>query len=180
MAYIAGDGKKDFVVLNGVEGKAYDEVADVLFAPSRSVLAYRARLGVEHFVVVGKKALGPHVNVKPGSLTFSDDGKVVAWSAFGKDGFWHVYANGKPIGVGCDRVISRITFVPGMSQPAYVGQFVAGGKRFYSMSYGGELGRAFGSIWLGDGGKLFVQEDGTISYFGKSGSLLYRQVAKGK
>ncbi|MDE0838399.1 MAG: hypothetical protein OSB41_05025 [Kiritimatiellae bacterium] len=180
MAYVAGDGIKDFVVLNGVEGEAFDEVHDVLFAPSRRVMAYRARRGVEHFVVVGKKAMGPYVNVKPGSLTFRDDGKVVAWSAFGKDGLWHVYANGKPIDAGCERVISRLTFVPGMAQPAYVGQFVAEGKTFYSMSYGGKLGRAFDSIWLGDGGKLFVQEDGTIPYFGKSGSLLYRVVAKKK
>jgi hypothetical protein len=179
MAYIAGDGKKDFVVINGVRGEAFDEVSDLLFAPSRSLLAYRARRGLEHFVVVGnKKAFGPYVNVKPGSLTFSDDGKVVAWSAFGKDGFWHVYANGKPIDAGCDRVISRITFVPGMELPAYVGQFIAEGKSFYAMTYGGKRGRAFDSIWLGDGGKLFVQEDGTIPYFGKSGSLLYRQVAK--
>ncbi len=68
-------------------------------------MAYRARRGVEHFVVVGKKAMGPYVNVKPGSLTFRDDGKVVAWSSFGKDGFWHVYANGKPIDAGCERAL---------------------------------------------------------------------------
>jgi hypothetical protein len=180
MAYVAGDGIKDFVVLNGVEGKAYDEVADLRFSPAKSLLIYRARRGTEHFVVLGKNTLGPYVNVKPRSLTFRDDGKVVAWSAFGKDGLWHVYANGKPIDAGCERVISRITFVPGMKQPAYVGRFVAEGKRFYAMSYGGERGRAFDSIWLADGGKLFVQEDGSIPYFGKSGSLLYRQVAKGK
>jgi hypothetical protein len=33
---------------------------------------------------------------------------------------------------------------------------------------------------MGDGGKLFPQEDGSIKYFAKSGSLLYRVVAKGE
>jgi hypothetical protein len=33
---------------------------------------------------------------------------------------------------------------------------------------------------MGDGGKLFVQENGGIKYFAKSGSLLYRNNAEVK
>ncbi|MFC1601025.1 hypothetical protein ACFL34_01585 [Candidatus Sumerlaeota bacterium] len=178
LAYIAGDGNRNFVALNGVEGSAFDEVDDLRFSPAESLLAYRARRGVKHFVVVGKKTFGPYGNVKPGSLVFSPDGKAVAWAAFGADGNWFVYVDGATIDAGCDRVVSQLTFSPGVSLPAYVGRFVSEGKASFALSYDGKLGREYGSIWMGDGGKLFVQEDGSIKYFAKSGSLLYRVVAK--
>jgi hypothetical protein len=62
--------------------------------------------------------------------------------------------------------------------PAYVGRFLPEGKQAFALSIGGKFGRQFPSIWMGDGGKLFVQEDGRIKYFAKSGPLLYRVVAK--
>ena len=52
------------------------------------------------------------------------------------------------------------------------------GKPAFALSFGGEIGREYNSIWMGDGGKLFVQEDGSIKYFARSGGLLYRAVAK--
>ena len=88
--------------------------------------------------------------------------------------------DGKTIDDGCDRVISQLTFSPGMSVPAYVGRFLPEGKQAFALSMGGKFGRQFSSIWMGDGGKLFPQEDGSIKYFAKSGSLLYRVVAKGE
>jgi hypothetical protein len=64
MAYIAGDGSKNFVVLNGMEGPAFDQVADLRFSPAGSVLAYRARRGLEHFVLVDGKSMGPYGEVE--------------------------------------------------------------------------------------------------------------------
>ena len=179
MAYVAGDGNKNFVVLDGKEGPAFDDVYDLRFSPVGSRLVYGAQRGLEHFVVEGGKEHGPYENIQRGSLVFRPDGKDIAWAAFGADGNWHVCLNGKTIDEGCDRIISQITFADGVSAPAYVGRYVSDGKPSFAMSYGGRLGRAYDAIWMGDGGKLFVQENGGIKYFAKSGSLLYRNVAKG-
>ena len=183
-AYVAGDGNKIFVAVNGVEGPACDDIYDLQFSPVGSRLAYGARRGLEHFIfeagkgVEGGKEHGPYENIQQGSLVFSPDGKDLAWAGFGADGNWHVCVNGKPIDSGCDRVISQITFSPDVSVPAYVGRYVSDGKPSFAMSYGGRLGREYDAIWMGDGGKLFVQENGSIKYFAKSGSLLYRNIAK--
>jgi hypothetical protein len=179
MVYVAGDGNKNFVVVDGGEGAAFDGVDDLQFS-SKSVLAYRARRGTEYLVVVGDKTWGPYADVKPKSLVFSPDGKVAAWATFGADGNWQVMADGKPIDSGCDRVISQLTFAPGASVPAYVGRFISAGKTAFALSFNGRFGREYRSIWMGDGGKLFPREDGSITYFAKSGSLLYRVVAEAK
>jgi len=178
MAYIAGDGNQNFVVLDGAEGAKFDEIYDLRFSPVGSRLAYGARRGLEHFVVDGGKELGPYENVEQGSLVFSPDGKALAWAAFVDDGNWHVCVDGKMIDSGCERVVSQLTFSPGASVPAYVGRYVSDGKTAFALSFGGEIGREYNSIWMGDGGKLFVQEDGSIEYFARSGGLLYRGVAK--
>jgi hypothetical protein len=180
MAYVAGDGNKNFVVLDGVEGTHFDEIYDLRFSPVGSRLVYGARRGLEHFVVEGEREHGPYENIQPGSLVFRPDGKDLAWAAFGSDGNWHVCVNGKTIDSGCDRVISQITFSAGVSVPAYVGQYLTDGKPAFALSFGGKIGRAYDAIWMGDGGKLFVQENGSIKYFAKSGSLLYRNSAEVK
>ncbi len=180
MAYIAGDLNQKFVVLDGAEGAKFDEIYDLHFSPVGSRLVYGARRGLEHFVVEGDKEHGPYENIQRGSLVFRPDGKDLAWAAFSDDGNWHVCLNGKPIDAGCDDVLSQITFSAGVSAPAYVGQYLSDGKLAFALSFGGEIGREYGSIWTGDGGKLFVQENGSIEYFAKSGSLLYRVVAKAK
>ena len=183
MAYVAGDGNRNFVVVDesegdGAEGPPFDDIYDLRFSPVGSRLAYGARRGLDHFVVEGGKEHGPYENIQRGSLVFRPDGKDLAWAAFGADGKWHVCVNGKTIDSGCDRVVSQITFSPDVSVPAYVGRYVSDGKPSFAMSYGGSLGREYDSIWMGDGGKLFVQEDASIKYFAKSGSLLYRNIAK--
>ena len=81
---------------------------------------------------------------------------------------------------GCEGVISKITFTPGAALPAYVGRYMTGGKIAFALSFDGKLSREYGSIWMGDGGKLFVNSEGQIEYFAKSRSFLYRVVTKAK
>lgn len=178
MAYVAGDGNQNFVVLDGAEGAKFDEIYDLRFSPVGSRFAYCARRGLEHFVVEGSKELGPYESIQQGSLVFGPDGKALAWAAFGSDGNWNVFVDGKAIGSGCDGVVSQLTFSPGASVPAYVGRYLSDGEIAFALSFDGETGREYGSIWMGDGGKLFVQEDGSIEYFARSGGLLYRAVAE--
>ena len=178
MAYVAGDGNQNFVVLDGAEGAKFDEIYDLRFSPVGSRFAYGARRGLEHFVVEGGKELGPYENIQQGSLVFSPDGKALAWAAFVDDGKWHVCVDGKMIDDGCERVVSQLTFSSGGAVPAYVGGYVSDGKTAFALSFGGEVGREYDSIWMGDGGKLFVRENGSIEYFARSGGLLYRAVAK--
>ena len=180
MAYVAGDGNKNFVVVNGKEGPAYDNVSDLRFAPTGNGFAYCARQGQKHFVVINGKKTGPYENVKSGSLVFSPDGKSAAYAAFGDDAFWRVHVNGKGMEPGCEGVISKITFTPGAALPAYVGRYMTGGKIAFALSFDGKLSREYGSIWMGDGGKLFVNSEGQIEYFAKSRTLLYRAVTKAK
>ena len=108
------------------------------------------------------------------------EGKALAWAAFGSDAKWHVCLNGKTIDSGCDRVVSQLAFSAGVSAPAFVGRYVSDGKPAFALSFGGKIGRKYDAIWMGDGGKLFVQENGSIKYFAKSGSLLYRNNAEVK
>jgi hypothetical protein len=130
-------------------------------------------------VINGKKT-GPYDNVKAGSLVFSPDGKSASYAAFGADASWRVYVNGKPGAHGCDEIISKITWTPGASKPAYVGRFISGGKISFALSFNGKLNREYGAIWMIDGEKLFVNEAGKIEYFAKSNTLLYRAVSKAK
>ena len=180
MAYVAGDGNKNFVVVDGAEGPAFDDIYDLRFSPVGSCLAYGARRGLEHFIVEDGKEHGPYENIQQASLVFRPDGKDLAWAAFGADGKWHVCLNGKTIDSGCDRVVSQLTFSAGVSAPAFVGRYVSDGKPAFALSFGGKIGRKYDAIWMGDGGKLFVQENGSIKYFAKSGSLLYRNNAEVK
>ncbi len=180
MAYVAGDGNKNFVVVDGAEGPAFDDIYDLRFSPVGSCLAYGARRGLEHFIVEDGKEHGPYENIQRASLVFRPDGKDLAWAAFGADGKWHVCLNGKTIDSGCDRVVSQLTFSAGVSAPAFVGRYVSDGKPAFALSFGGKIGRKYDAIWMGNGGKLFVQENGSIKYFAKSGSLLYRNKAEVK
>ena len=135
MAYVAGDGNKNFVVVDG-NLKARPLMISMICVSRLSDrrLAYGARRGLEHFVVEagkgveGGKEHGPYENIQRGSLVFRPDGKDLAWAGFGADGNWHVCVNGKSIGSGCDRVVSQITFPPDVSVPAYVGRYVSDGK----------------------------------------------------
>src|SRR3972149_2001345 len=51
VARIAREGNKEFVVIDGKEGKRYDNIFDVVFSPDGKRLAYMARLGERDSVV---------------------------------------------------------------------------------------------------------------------------------
>lgn len=87
-AYAARKGRKIFVVVNGKEGPAFDQVIKPQFSPDGRRLVYLARKGDKRFVVVAD-ANGKTVRQHPGyervfDPVFTADGKSVAYGV--KDG----------------------------------------------------------------------------------------------
>jgi len=178
MAYTAGDGEKQFVILDGWKGPAFDRVSNLRFSPAGDRFAYRARNGLKHYVVVDGKPVGPYEDVAPGSPVFSPDGLAVAWAAMGEDGHWRVYVDGNA-GPPCDAIVSRLTFGPRGHEPVYVARRLSEGKHAFALVSRAGVGREYTSIWMGDGGRLFVRNDGRVDYFGKKGPLVYKVTDRG-
>lgn len=87
-AYSAREGNKWFVVVNGVDGAAFDRVISPKFSPNGKYLVYRARKDGKRFVVVAKKT-GKIIRQHPSyeqvfDVEFTADGKSVAYGV--KDG----------------------------------------------------------------------------------------------
>ena len=173
MAYTAGDGKKQFVVLDGVKGPSFERVWNLRFSPAGKRFAYHSRDGLKNNVVIDGKAMGPYEDVAPGSPVFSPDGKTAAWAAMGQDADWRVYVNGKA-GPAYDSIASQLTFAPAGHDPVYVARILSGGKYSFALVSGAGAGRQYTSIWMGDGGRLFVRKDGRVECFAKKGPIVYK------
>jgi len=172
MAFIAGDGEKQFAVLDGEKGRDFDRVEGLRFDSTGKRFAHRARTGMEHFVVVNGEPIGPYEDVAPGSPVFSPDGKTTAYAAMDADANWRVYTNDKR-GPAVDAVVSQLAFVPEVSEPVYVARVLSRGKYSFVLVVDGKFGKPYSSIWIGDGGKLFI-DDRRVGYFGSIGSQVYR------
>jgi len=173
MAYTAGDGAKQFVVLDGWRGPSFDRVRNLRFDPSGRRFAYCSQDGLKHYVVIDGKIMGPYESVAPDAPAFSPDGRTVAWAAMGQDGNWRVYVNGSA-GGAFDSIVSRLTFAPDNSGPAYVGRVLSEGKYSFAMVTDAGAGREYTSIWMGNAGRLFVRQDGRVEYFAKQGPVVHK------
>jgi len=173
LAYVAGDGEKRFVVLDGWKGPTFEQISNLRFCPNSKRFAYTAANGLENYVVVDEKIMGPYETVAPGSPVFNRDGRSVAWAAMDKEGNWRVFVDGQP-GPAFDAIVSQVAYPPAGNDPVYVARILSEGKYSFAMIARGEVGREYTSIWMGDGGSLFVRENGRVDYFGKRGPLVYK------
>lgn len=176
LAYFAGDGKKRFVVLDGRKEPPFERVSDLRFDAAGKRFAYCAQEGLKTHIVIDGKPVGPYESVGPDSPVFGPDGLTAAWAAMGADGAWHVYVNGKA-GPGFDAIVSQLTFAPGSSNAVYVARILAEGKYWFAMVSEAGVGEKYTSIWMGDGGKLFLRDNGRVEYFAKQEPLVYRETA---
>ena len=121
IAYAAKRGEKWFVVLDGKEGKEYDEVPpdSLVFNPDGSRLAYVAREGGNWFVVTDEKESPPREGVKKGSLVFSPNGKRIAY--VGKKGEKQVPVVDGVEGTEFDKIIA-VNFSPNSKKDFCIGQ----------------------------------------------------------
>ncbi len=95
-AYVAKAGDKMVVVVDGKEGKSYDEILSgtPIFSPDSRFVAYAAKDGNQSFVVTDGREGKRYDGIIKGILTFSPDSQHVAYAA--KSGnSWFVVLDGK-------------------------------------------------------------------------------------
>ena len=82
-ACVAAVGDKGFVVVDGQEGKQYDDIGkgDPIFSPDSQRVAYGARVGDKWLVVVDGEEGKQYDAILKGDPTFSPDSKRVAYGA---------------------------------------------------------------------------------------------------
>jgi Tol biopolymer transport system component len=81
VAYAAGIGNKQFVIVDGKEGARYDGImsGSLIFSPDSKHVAYAAEAGNKRFVIVDGKEGTRYDAI--GSLIFSPNSKRVAYGA---------------------------------------------------------------------------------------------------
>ena len=94
VAYVAGVGERQFVVVDGKEGNQYDGGAGLLFSPDGQRVAYAAKAGKKWLVVVDGKEENQYDRIGEGSPIFSPAGQRVAYVA-GVVEKWVVVVDGK-------------------------------------------------------------------------------------
>ena len=81
VAYRAEHGNKQFVVMDGEEGKEYDEAGPPLFSPNSQRVAYGAARGGKQFVVVDGMEGKEYDGIRVRTLRFNPDGQRMAYVA---------------------------------------------------------------------------------------------------
>lgn len=114
IAYQAARGTKRVVVVDGVQGKEYDEIADLFFSPDGRYVRYVAKLGRKQFIVVDGVEGKQYDTVT--SVRFSADGKRMAYAA-GRDGEVLVVVDGAEGGEY--EALQGPTFSPDSKRVAY-------------------------------------------------------------
>jgi hypothetical protein len=80
VAYVANRGDKQLVVVDGVGGKEYDGVGNLVFSADSKRVAYQARRGGKQLVIVDGVEGKEYDVIGTRTLVFSSDSKRVAWS----------------------------------------------------------------------------------------------------
>jgi hypothetical protein len=174
LAYVAMKGGKRFIVEGGKAGPEFDGVSRPRFSPDGKRLGYWGRNGLDHTLVLAGERLGPFAGLAPDAPAFSADGKHVAHAAL-KDGQWQVVLDGKPAGPPCEEVVSRLSF-SGDGRLAYVARFAGeDGRSVVAFVAAGQAGKRYDAIWMGDGGRLFLDPPAGAGYFARRGPLVYRE-----
>jgi Tol biopolymer transport system component len=172
-AFAAARGDQWLVVRDGKPGPEFDQVFELRYSADGARLGYRARRGLDHFLVVDDRTLGPFADLSPDSPMFSPDGKQVAYAALNQ-GQWQVYVDDKAH-PPCDGIASRLAFSSdGLNHLAYVGRFRNEDQVAHAVVTDGRVGKTYDTIWLGEGGRLFL-DPMAPAYFATKGPLVYRE-----
>jgi len=114
IAYAAQRQEDQFVVWDGVEGKPYQMIMDEppVISPNSRNLAYAAYDGTDWVVVLDSQEQTPYATIGKGTLTFSNRGSKLAYTAKTKDGIWTVVVDGLAGRYYDDIGLNSLTFSP--------------------------------------------------------------------
>jgi len=169
-AFAASSDNRAKVVLDSIEGPSFSEVSHLAFNPDGSRFAYVGRLGLELWLVLDGKRLGPYDDVPGHTFTFSPDGKHYACVVM-RQASCHVFSDGV-LGPQCDRVMSRLVFNANGDSLAYVVRLLDEGRPQYAVVYNREVGQSFDAIWIPDGGNLVMDERGALRFLAIKNKLV--------
>ena len=155
MVYFASnEDEKQFMVLDGVEGKRYDIALACCFSPDSKQLAYWAVEGNNWYVIVNEGKYGPHES--GAMIVFSPDSKQMPY-AFVEKG--KIYVNvGEKIDGPYD-LIRKINFSPDSKRMAYV---VAENEKWFAIIDGEKHG-PFADV----GPIVFSPDSKRVAYWAK-------------
>jgi roadblock/LC7 domain-containing protein len=115
LAYTLMGGKKERVVLDGVEGKIYEHVSSPLFSPDSQHVAYHAWQGGKQLAVIDGAEGKPYDTVA--GIVFSPDSKRLAYA--GRTGAkWFVVVDG--VEVASYAAVSTPRFGPDSRHVTYI------------------------------------------------------------
>jgi len=172
-AYVETDDNKDFVVLDGINGKPYDgRAGNIIFSPDSRRFVYLVQTAIKKFFIVvdgiEKKKYDGIGGVSP---LFSPDSKRLAYAAFEKNK-WYFIVDDKEEGP-YDNLGDTLTFSPDSKRFAYVAGI--GNKRFVVVE--GKKGKLYDNI--GKGGLIFSPDGKRTVYSARIGNK-YLVVVDGK
>lgn len=87
---IAAGGGREFVLVDALPRRDYEQVGWPVFSPDSAHVAYTARRGGKWFLVLDAREFGPYDDVLP--PVFAPDGRRVAWGEQeGEEVWWRVW-----------------------------------------------------------------------------------------
>lgn len=182
VAYVAKTGKQWSVVINGEEGKPYDEIGPPIFSPDSHSLAYEARLGKQWFLVLNGKEGKPYPYDGSSFLRypiFSPDSLRIAYEiSFKPSGECAVVDDTE--GEKFDGIHTEsIIFSPDSQRIAYVAKDL--GKLFQSekefVVLDGQKGKPFDQIFLP---LTFSPDSRRFAYAARTGSGILHLIIDGQ
>lgn len=170
IAYVAESDGKFFVVVDGVEGRAYPSIiGQPVFSPDSQRVAYVVQDAGKYFVVVGGKEGNPYKYV--GNPIFSPDSQRVAYIAGGSGftGDYFVVVDGVE-GKHYNYIYMPPVFSPDSKTIAYAVQ--KNGKELLVIN--GKEDTAYNHILGGlDGSSITFNSSNNLYYLAESGNDIY-------
>ena len=170
VAYGTREGDKQFVVVDGEEGKRYEGIGEgtLIFSPDSERLAYGAQEGNKRFVVVDGKEEKRYDGIGT-TLIFSPDSERLAYTAAEGDK-WFVVVDEEE-GKRYEYIEGdSLIFSPDSERLAYAAAYTAaeGDKEFVVLD--GEEGKRYEGIVTISGGKIIFDSLDSLHYLALKGS----------
>ena len=169
VAYGAIVGDKQFVVVDGEEGKRYDGIGEgtLIFSPDSQHVAFMARVGDKRFVVLDGEEGKRYDGIGEGTLIFSPDSQRVAYGTIVGDKQF-VVMDGEE-GKRYDGIATSPIFSSDSQHVAYGA--AVGDKQFVVVD--GKEGKGYDGIVTIGGGRIIFDSPDSLHYLATKGASIY-------